>query len=973
MKKLLDNLLFLLLMVPAIAWAQSTVSGTVTEASSGIPLPGVNIVEKGTTNGTTTDFEGNYTLTNVSDDAVLVFSYVGYTKQEIAYTGQSSISAELSEDSSVLDEVLLIGYGSTTKQDATGAVSSVSSEEFNEGAIVSPEQLLAGKTAGVSITSAGGAPGSGSEIRIRGGSSLSANNSPLIVVDGIPLDQRGVQGVRNQLNSINPNEIEEFTILKDASATAIYGSRASNGVILITTKKAKKGTPFTIDYNFQFSVEEKIDKVDVFSASEFRELVENNSDVADVTLLGNANTDWQEEIYKTATGGIHDITFSQGFENFTYRVNYNNTNKEGILRRDLYRRNAINLNLTGSLFDDNLKLYLTSIGSFDDNYYADEGAISNAVRFDPTQPIFQPGNQFGGYFEYTNPDGGVNTLAPRNPVALLEQNDNKARNKRNITNLKAEYRFHFLPALKFTTNAGYDYSEIDGKQFILAESATQQDGLYQNFYTGFNRNQNLDLFLNYNSNVTAINTDVDATVGHSYQEFYVESDLQVTENGVLVTRPTTIDRNALESYFGRVSLDIADKYLLSASFRRDGSSRFSEDNRWGNFPAASVGWKVKNEPFLEDFNAISNLKIRGGYGVTGNQEIGQNYGYLGVYSPGQQTASVQFGNTFVNTLRPEEFDENLKWEETTQYNAGIDIGFLNNNLNISFDGYYRETDDLLATVPVPAGSNLSDQLVTNVGSTTSRGLELGVTANIFNTENFSWTINTNATLQEVEIQSLNLSDDEEFFIPQGGISGGVGNTVQLWKPGYDPTTFFVLRQVYDDAGNPIEGAYVDVNGDNAITEEDRQPYKKATPDVYMGLTSNMSYKNFNLSFTFRGNFGNYIYDNVSSATGFYQELLTPNGDGYLRNGSPDVLNTNFQSAQFFSDYYIKRADFVKLDNISLSYRIPFETLTMTASVTGTNLLTITEYDGLDPEIFGGIDDNFYPRPRGFIFGLNFTY
>ena len=864
----------------------------------------------------------------------------------------------------------MIGYGTTTRQAATGAVLKVSEDEFNAGSIVSPDQLLSGKSAGVRITSSGGAPGEGSEIRIRGGSSLAANNSPLIVLDGIPLDQRSLQGVRNPLNAINPNEIEEFVILKDASATAIYGSRASNGVILITTKKGKKGSPFVVDYGFQFSADQIDNKVDVFDAAAYRQFVIDNN--GDTSRLGNANTDWQDVIYSTANGTIHDITVSQGFSNFTYRANFNAAYKEGVLINDLYRRNAINLNLTGNLLDNHVKLVLTTKGSFDDNFYANNGAIGGATAFDPTQSIYQEGSPFDGYFEYTDTNGDPLNLAPRNPLAQLQQDDNKSRTKRNITNLNLDYKFHFLPELRFIANGGFDYSELDGKQYISANSATQQNGQYKNFYSGLNRNTNLDLTLNYKSRFESINTAFEILAGHAYQEYYIKSDVMNSEGFDVTLDKTDINRNALEGYFGRVSFDIADKYLIAASYRRDGSSRFSPDTRWGNFPGVSVGWKLSNENFLKNSNLFSTLKLRGGYGITGNNEVNQNYGYLGVYTPGQPSASIEFDGIFVNTLRPEEFDENLKWEETTQYNAGIDFGFLNDKLNISVDGYYRETKDLLARIPVAAGSNLSDVLTTNIGETQSRGVELGIDVALVSKDNFNWDINLNGTLQELEITKLNLSGDPDFFIPQGDISGGVGNRIQLYRPGYDPSTFFVYRQVYDTDGHPIEGAYVDVNGDNQITEEDRQAYKKATPDAYYGFSSNLSYKNLDFSFTFRGSLGNYVYNNVNSSTGYKAKFFDTLGD-YYENGSTDVLNSNFSEAQYFSDYYISRADFLKLDNISLAYTIPFEKITLRTTVTGTNLFTLTEYDGFDPEISSGIDNNFYPRPSGFVLGFNFTY
>ncbi|RMA58831.1 SusC/RagA family TonB-linked outer membrane protein [Ulvibacter antarcticus] len=974
MKQLLKKCLFVFSLIPIGLLAQSSVSGTVSDQVTEIPIPGVNVIIKGTTNGTTTNFDGNYTLDNVENDDVIVFSYVGFTTFEVKHTGNSTLNVSLEEDAAILGEVLLIGYGATTKQDATGAVEKVSSEEFNSGSIVSPEQLLSGKSAGVSVTSGGGGPGGDSEIRIRGGSSLAGNNSPLIVLDGIPLDQRKLQGVRNALNAINPNEIEEFVILKDASATAIYGSRASNGVIIITTKKAKKSSPFVIDYGFQFSADQITDKVDVFDADGFRNLVVAND--GDVSRLGSSNTDWQDTIYRTANGAIHDLTFSQGFENFTYRANINSTHKQGVLVKDLYRRTALNLNLTGNLLDNHLKMTLTTKGSFDDNLYADTGAIGNAITFDPTQSVRvnnSPGYPYEGYFEFVNgTTGDLESLAPRNPFAQIQQNDNKARTKRNITNLNLDYKFHFLPELKFIANAGYDYSELDGKQFITGKSATQEEGDYANLYSGLNRNINLDLILNYKNRIEAINTGFDLTGGHGYQEYYILSDVLQSRGGNVVTDKTDINRNSLESYFGRASFDIDDKYLISASYRRDGSSRFGPDNRWGSFPGASVGWKISNESFLKDSKSISNLKIRGGYGITGNNEINQNYGYLGVYTPGQSTASVELGGVFVNTLRPEEFDENLKWEETTQYNAGIDIGLFDDFMTINFDGYYRETKDLLARIPVAAGSNLSDVLTTNIGESRSRGLELGIGLNLARKENFNWNVNLNGTLQELEITKLNLSGDPDFFIPQGDISGGVGNKIQLYRPGYDPSTFFVFRQVYDTQGNPIEGAFVDVNGDNQITEEDRQAYKKGSADAYYGFTSTLNYKNFEFNFTLRGSVGNYVYNNAASSTGYYASMFDTLGDYYV-NGSTDVLNSNFSEAQLFSDYYIQRADFLKLDNASIGYTIPMEKMILRVTATGTNLFTLTEYDGLDPEIFNGIDRNFYPRPRGFVLGLNFTY
>ena len=942
--------------------AQSTVSGTVTDKANALPLPGVNILVKGTSVGTTSDFDGNYTISAKSGD-VIVFSYVGFKTQEITYNGQSKLNVTLTEDAAQLDEIVLIGYGSTTKQDATGAVEKISTEEFNKGAIVSPEQLLAGKSAGVRVTSNNGAPGGGSEIRIRGGASLSANNSPLIVVDGLPLDQRGVQGVRNQLNAINPNDIEDFVVLKDASATAIYGSRASNGVILITTKKGSANTPIKFEYDLKASSSQVNDYVDVLDATQFRAIAETDTNY-NASLLGNSNTNWQKEIYQTAIGAIHNLTVSKGYENFNYRINYNHTSQQGVLTGDLYERNALNLSFVQRLLNNDLKLTLTTKGILDDNKYADNGAIGAAVAFDPTQSVY---NADGTYFQYT----GEN-LAPINPVFTLENNNNRARNKRNITNFNLDYKFWFLKELTFNLNAGIDYSELNGKQFNAARPTNSASFPYKNFYSGFNRNTLLDFYFNYKNNLELINAKIDLTAGHSYQEFFIKSKQTETETATtLVVRTPVINRNALESYFARVSFDIADKYLISASYRRDGSSRFGPKNRWSSFPGVSLGWKLTNEDFLKD-SFFSSLKLRAGWGKTGQQEIGANYGYLGVYTPGRNDASVQIGDIFVNTLRPEEFDENLKWEETSQYNLALDFGFFNDRLTGTVDAYYRETEDLLATVPTPAGSNLSDLLTTNVGSVLSKGIELSLNGELAKSENFNWDLGVNVTLQENKITKLSLGNDPNFLIAQGGISGGVGNNIQLWREGLDPSTFYVFRQVYDNAGNPIEGAYVDVNGDNQITEADKQAYKKASPDVFAGLTNTLTYKNLDFSFTFRGSFGNYMYNNVASDRGNITTVNNAPGN-YYPNAHVSVLSTNFNNQNLFSDLYLQRADFVKLDNISIGYLVPGEKITFRASLTATNVLTITKYDGLDPEISNGIDNNFYPRPQMYVLGLNFTF
>ena len=975
MKTLIKSTLLLLFLMPMSFFAQSTVTGTITERDTGMPIPGANIIIKGTSRGTTTNFDGKYTFENVNLDDVIVFSYIGFASQEVPYTGQETINIQLAPDTAILEEVVLIGYGSTRRQDATGAVQQLSTEDFNQGSIVSPEQLIQGKSAGVRITSSSGAPGGETEIRIRGGSSLSANNSPLIVVDGIPLDQRGVQGVRNQLNAINPNEIQDFVVLKDASATAIYGSRASNGVILITTKKGKKNSDLKFEYDLKASIGSIVEKVNVLDADQYRSIIETTPGT-NLDLLGDANTDWQDEIYQTSVGAIHNFTVSQGLDNFYYRLNYNHTSQTGVLKTDLYQRNALNTAFNYDLLDNDLKLTLTAKGSIDQNNFADEGAIGAAVSFDPTKPVYDENSRYGGYYEWTDADGVALQQATRNPLALLQQRVDDGKTKRIISNFNVDYRIPLIEDLRFNLNAGIDYSENDGyKSRPTTSAANLMDIADEEVYWGMNRNQLLDFYFNYKPYLESINTNVDLTAGHSYQEFFVSSQQRVSDQNVedyWVLNPIEINRNALESYFARASFDIDDKYLVSGSYRMDGSSRFSKDNRWSSFPAVSVGWKINNEDFLKDSEILSELKLRAGYGVTGNQEIGSNYGYIGVYTPSQRGASYQFGNQFYPTLRPEEYDKDLKWEELQTYNAGIDFGFFNDRFTGSVDAYHRTTENLLAEVPVPAGANLSDRLVTNVGETVSKGIEVGLNGKIIQTDDINWGLNYNITFQDLEITKLSLGEDPNFFIPQGEISGGVGNMIQIWKKGIDPTTFFVYRQVYDPNGEPIEGAYVDVNGDNTITEADRQPYKKGSPDFYMGLSSNFNYKDFDFSFTWRGSFGGYMYNNAQSSSGF-RGAGTDTPQPYYSNFNSNILETDFNESQFFSDYYVQSSDFVKLDNVSVGYLMAGEKVDFRASLTVSNVLTITDYDGLDPEISGGIDNNFYPRPRTYTVGLNLTF
>ncbi|MBF4985231.1 SusC/RagA family TonB-linked outer membrane protein [Nonlabens mediterrranea] len=958
-QKFKTALLFLIL--PLLAVAQSVITGTIKDASTGLPVPSASVLVKGTSNGTATDFDGNYTLNNVPDGAVIVFSYIGYTAQEVVFNGQSSIDISLAENPSELDAIVLIGYGSIKQENVTSAQETIKSEEFNKGAITSPGQLIAGKAAGVQVTAASGRPGDGPVIRVRPGSTLSGSQDALYVVDGVPLDQSNAS-----LNSINPNDIESITILKDASATAIYGNRASNGVVLITTKKANFSSDLKVRYDVQFAVEKVDNYIDVLTGDEFRQMVADQG--RDTSILGDANTDWQDAIYQNGTRAIHNLTIEKGYDNTSIRASLGYNNEHGTLQRSGYERASLSLNVIQKLLDNKLKLTFTSQLAQEEIRNADTGAVGAAVVFDPTQPIFSGSDLYGGYFEYTN-STGIEPNAPRNPLGLLNSLDSQLDNSQARLNMNAEYKLP-VDGLKFTGNAGIDYNEFDSYSLRDANSGAGDRVASKNYSRGIRRNNLLDGRLDYTKDLEKLNTQMDLTLGSSVQTFFRQSFDRGLENGSLVDFLSSPDENSIVTFFGRASFDINDLLVLSGSYSRNGSSRFSENNRWANFYGVSGALKLTNTDFVKNSTVLSQLKLRGGFGQTGQQEISAPFAYLSTFTPGQQTAAVQFGNQFVTTVRPEGSID-LVWETTDQWNAGIDLGFFNNRLTGSVDGFYRETSDLLLFGPLPAGG-LENGSIQNAGSTLSRGIETSVNVKVLESENISWNIGANLTFQEIEITDLAGANDDPVQV--GGISGGVGNTIQEWAVGSDPTTFHVYRQVYDQDGAPLDGVFVDTNGDNVINDADRVRYKKANHDAYFGLTTNFSYKRFDLSATLRGAAGGYNYNNVSSNSANLATIFPTNTQNPLYLNTPsDFLNTGFSDQEVFSDYYVQKADFVKLDNVSLGYNFPGDKVDIRASITGTNLLTITDYDGVDPEVFNGIDNNLFPRNRGIILGLGFNF
>ncbi|MFO7852431.1 MAG: SusC/RagA family TonB-linked outer membrane protein [Bacteroidota bacterium] len=970
------------IMMSSILFGQQiTVTGTVTDALEGISLPGVNVLVKGTTRGTTTNADGEYSI-EVSPDATLVFSFIGYIEQEVPVNNRTTINVELEYDVMQIAEVVTIGYGTTPKKDATGSVSAVKAEDFNRGQITSPQQLVVGKIAGVQITDGGGAPGEGARIRIRGGSSLSASNDPLIVIDGVPLDNEGISGMRNPLNTIHPSDIETFTVLKDASATAIYGLRASNGVIIIETKKGRAGQPMEINYNGSVSVSSRFNQVDVFGADEYRELVldkyAGNSNVTD--LLGTASTDWQDEIYRTSVSHDHNLNFSGAYKNLPYRVSLSYSDMDGILKTDNLKRATGSLNLNPSFLDDHLTVDLNVKGMNVDNTFANRGAIGGAVSMDPTHPVYDEDSPYGGYFTWTNPDGSPFFTATTNPMAQLMMRDDVSTVNRIIGNVQVEYKMHFLPELSARLNVGHDGSSSNGDIIVPQEAPWGYDpvngGGEKSTYTQGKQNSLLDFYFTYNKELPQISSRINAVGGYSWQHFYREGTYYSTNfNETVLNQDTDYKTESyLVSFFGRLNYVFMDRYLVTVTLRQDGSSKFSPETRWELFPSVALAWNIAEEEFMSG-SPVSDLKLRLGYGVTGQQDISANdYPYQARYTYSEDNARYLFGNTFITTLRPEGYDVNLKWEETDTYNVGLDFGFLNNRITGAIDAYYRFTRDLINVIPVPAGTNLTNQILTNVGNMENRGIEFTINGIIISKPDFSWDAGFNLTYNENKITRLTQVDDPDYEgVMIGGISGAVGNTIQIHSVGHPHYSFYVWEQVYNQDGEPIEGLYVDRNGDGAITVEDRYRYKDPDPNIFMGFNSMVRYKNFDFSFNGRVALGNYVYNNTFSNSGSYASIYL---SGCLGNANRNLLETQFENPKYFSDYYIENGSYLKIDNASLGYNFDnllAGKLNLRLYTSAENLLLITKYRGLDPEVASGIDNNLYPRPRIFLFGVSLTY
>lgn len=1022
---------FLFLMVGLLcaigANAQSiTVRGTVVDPS-GEPLIGASILAEGTSVGTATDIDGNYAI-NVNPDATLVFSYVGYDPQSVAVKGRTTIDVTMKENSVMLNEVVAIGYGVVKKSDATGSVAVVKPDEIEAGLATSVQDMLVGQTPGVVVTTAGG-PEGGASIRVRGGSSLNASNDPLIVLDGVPLDNGGVQGMGNPLAMISPENIESMTILKDASATAIYGARASNGVIIVTTKRGKSGKP-QINFSANMYINHAHKRWDVLSADEFRNLIVErfgeNSDAANA--LGDTSTDWQDEVLRTTVSSDYSLSIGGTAGVLPYHANISYTNSNGIIKTSKMDRLTLGFNLSPKFFQDHLSVNANVKGFYVRNQFGDAGALSSAISYDPTHPVRSDlpivggtsGQKymFNGFYEVANVNSeGVvqlNDNASLNPVGMLENKDNYANVYRSNGNLQLDYSMHFLPELHANLNLGYDVSKTNETNATAANSAEawknheHYGGGYKTDTYQFKSNTMLEFYLNYKKEFDAASQMVDVVGGYTWQRTYneghysgangnagvrtspglnyptlVDGKYYMDQNDAtvdLVGKPFQADGISsdgnyhwkdhlqLLSFYGRVNYGLLDRYLLTFTVRGDATSRFSKNNRWGVFPAAALAWKLNNEAFLESASGwLSDLKLRLSWGQTGQQEVGSSINYMPMYAIA--SPSVSYPNGLGGWYLPvyaRGYNPDLTWETTTSYNAALDFGFLNNRITGNIEYYHRKTTDLLAFVAVPAGSSTTNMLNRNIGSLENYGVEFNIQARPVVTKDFTWTLNYNVGWNHNEITEL--TGNSVFKV--GGISGGNGNTVQIHAVGHPANSFYLFQQVYDENGAPLEGVYVDQNGDGQIDEADKIINKSPDPKVTMTFGSQFRWKSWDLGFNIRASIGNYVYNNVLSTKAVYNDLFAYGLNNLVKN------DHYFEQPRYMSDYYLRNASFVRCDNITLGYtwdNLINDHLRLRLFGAVQNPFVITKYKGVDPEVFGGIDNSVYPRATVYSLGLVATF
>lgn len=958
-----------------------TIKGEVTDAQNGEALIGATVMVEGEKGGTVTDFDGNFSLQVSSSAKKIKVSYIGYIDKVLSIS--DNMKVKLESDSKALADVVVIGYGTARKSDLTGSVATVKSKDFNKGLVSSPEQLINGKVSGVQIMSNSGSASAGSTIRVRGGASLNASNDPLIVLDGVPLEQGGISGnSSNFLSMINPSDIESMTVLKDASSTAIYGSRASNGVIIITTKKGQQGA-VKVNFNTTNSMQTRAQMVDMLSRDEFVNVINQFGTDNQKSLLGTANTDWNDEVYRTAFGTDNNLSVSGSIDKWLpFRVSVGYYNQSGLVRKDNVERWTGNVVLTPSFFQDHLKLTINAKGTLNNNSFNNGGAVWAAATFNPTIPVYSGNDKYGGYNEALDADGYPVNAGVRNPRGLVDLYDSKSKVSRFIGSMDVDYKVHFLPDLKLHATVGADYAKGDGTIHVpvyAAQSYNKDESLGGSDYKyGPQKNENrlLTLYANYAKYFEDIKSNVDLTAGYDYQYWKSTTPLYYTKSAAgtnLSTVKASDYRHVMLSYYGRINYSFDGKYLLTATVRRDASSRFSKDTRWGTFPSVALGWTLTEEPWLKNQKVLSNLKLRASYGVTGQQEGIGNYNYLPVYTSSVTGAEAFINGQYINTYRPEAYVSDLKWETTTSWNFGLDFGFLDGRIGGAIDFYTRKTKDLLASVPTAAGTNFSKTILTNVGNVDSKGIEVSLNATPIQTKDWEWNLSYNFTWQNMKVKNLSLT--------KGGSRTNVkvGPSIdayqfQVLSEGYEPYMFYVYHQLYDSkTGKPIEGAYADLNNDGEINDADLYRYHSPAPKYIMGLSTSLRYKQLTLGMSFRANIDNYVYNGMGMSTGAFETVSYNNSQ--LNNLNTSFLKTGFKTRQYLSDYYVENASFLKLDNLSLSYNVgkinKWASLTVSAMVQ--NVFTITGYSGTDPEVPNGMDNSFYPRPRTYSVSLGLQF
>lgn len=976
------------------------------------PVIGATIIEEGTSNGTSSGLDGEYSLTVSGPSVFIQISCIGYETQtyEAAMVPQTVV---LKEDNEYLDEVVVIGYGTVRKGDMTGSVTAIKAEELNRGAVVNTQDMLKGKVAGVLVTPGDGGPGSSSRIRIRGSASLNASNDPLIVIDGVPIAQGAGGAMSNPLDLLNPNDIESFSVLKDASAAAIYGSRASNGVIIITTKKGK-GTLPQVAYSGSASIQHITSKVPVMSASELRDFYAEVFPAGTLTgdriaeLTGTASTDWQDLVFRAAFATDHNVSLYGNLNGMMpYRGAVSYIGQQGTLKESRYDRGTVDVNLSPEFLDKHLSFDISMKGVYSYSDYSDGGVVSRAAFFNPTaDPYWRNADgsidytTTNGFWNYGNGRGEAfspNTLVGPSPLSQLYDNLSDARSGRFIGRIAADYKIHGLESLRLNVSAGLDVTVTDSYNGVVPgsfQAYADTDNLRIGEHTkGYNlsRSQIFEIYADYNETWGKHNLDVLA--GYSWQNnYWARRDVtyyNITNEIKLDPGETAASRylwyrneNYLVSFYGRVNYSIDSRYVFTFTARGDGSSKFAKPYRWGFFPSGAFAWNIAQEPFMKAVPEVSTLKLRLSAGLTGQQDGIGDYVHLARYNrsndPGHTYNMGAAG--YMNMLTPQAYDPTIRWETTMTWNIGVDYGFFKDRLSGSIDAYIRDTRDLLNSVQIPMGTNFGNKLMTNIGSIRNKGIEFSISGVPVQTKDWSVQLGFNGTFQDTEFTKLNPTEDRNYYLETGNISRGTGGYLCRQMVGYAPYTYYTYQQKYDASGKPLQNEFVDRDGDGSITENDRyMTGKSVAPKFYYGLNMKVTYRDWDFGLNGHGAAGTWVFNDFASANSTASLDLNA---GNLPNQAKLVKKTGFTAPnsgqQWYSDYFLENASFFRLDDITLGYTfrgIGRLGTDIRIALGVQNVFILTGYSGMDPEVVSenGIDGTIWPRPRTYSLRLNINF